>query len=64
MGELPHQCQTRRLHGRVAQSLALGEGGRNAEMTGRWDCWVVPTSLCVDGGHWGGRLHLNNAKHQ
>lgn len=32
-------------------------------MTGRWDCWEVPTSLCVDGGHSGGRLHLDNPKH-
>lgn len=29
-------------------------------MVGRWDCWEVPTGLCVDGGRWGGRLHLHN----
>lgn len=28
-------------------------------MEGRWDCWGVPTGLCVDGGRWGGRLHLH-----
>lgn len=60
---LPHQCQTRRLHDHAAQSLALGARGRNAGMTDRWDYWGVPTSPCVDGGHWGGRLHLDSGKH-
>lgn len=55
---LPHLCQSRRLHDCAAQSLALGEGVRNAGKKGQWDCWGVPTNLCVDGGHWGGRLHL------
>lgn len=59
---LPHQCQARRLRGRAAHSSALGAGVRNAGTIGQLDCWGVPTGLCVDGGHWGGRLHLNNKK--
>lgn len=59
---LRRQCHRRRSRGRAAQSSALRVGERNAGKTGRWDCWGVPISLYVDGGHWGGRLHLDNNK--